>query len=273
MMCARYAVVSATVSRHERRREQRDEPDPQRLGRGIGQGIDRGMTHAPEHAVDARQCVGAALLHHEGNRFRREQQHERNETEVGDAAKDEDGGPAMIGQQPRRGEAADDRADRISARHQHHSEIALRGIGRLGDRGVGRREHAADAETGDHPPDRQLDHVMRGRRAEHAKRHADQAAKDGKPTPDAIRHATKQQRARRHADQLHRQHEAERAPIDAPILGDARRGEADRQHIEAIERVEADHYGNDRPLKSRHRGAIDDRAWIGCHSSPPDFPG
>ncbi len=60
--------------------------------------------------------------------------------------------------------------------------------------------------------------------------------------------------------------------VDAPLGGDARRREADRQHVEAVERVQhhADEHGD--PLCPGHRFARDDRARI-LHHHAPSLPG
>ena len=43
----------------------------------------------------------------------------------------------------------------------------------------------------------------------------------------------------RHPDELHRQDDAERGGVDAPLLRDAGRRKADREHVEAVEALSA----------------------------------
>ena len=56
-------------------------------------------------------------------------------------------------------------------------------------------------------------------------------------------------RADRHPDELHRQHDAERSTVDAPLRGNAGRRKADRQHVETVHGIEkhADGDGNHLP--------------------------
>ena len=84
----------------------------------------------------------------------------------------------------------------------------------------------------------------------------------GRAAADRVGDAAEQDRADRHADELHRQHDAERGAVDAPLRGDARRGEADRQHVEAVERVQGDRDAHDEHLQGAHRRVAEHVAWI-----------
>src|SRR4029450_9330593 len=57
---------------------------------------------------------------------------------------------------------------------------------------------------------------------------------DRRPPPDPARHAAEEDRTERHPDQLHRQHDAQRGTVDPPLLGNARRREADREKVETV---------------------------------------
>ena len=110
---------------------------------------------------------------------------------------------------------------------------------RCGDR-IDRGQHAATAEARDEAVDRHLFHTGRPPREEHAARHHDEAAEDRSTPADAVGDVAERDRPQGHADELHREHDAERTAIDAPFFRNAGRGEADREHIEAVERIEQD---------------------------------
>ena len=71
---------------------------------------------------------------------------------------------------------------------------------------------------------------------EHADGHGHQAPEDGRAPADLVGHAAEQHATERHAEQLHGEHPAERRLVDAPVLGDARGGKADRQDVEPVAR-------------------------------------
>ena len=52
-------------------------------------------------------------------------------------------------------------------------------------------------------------------------RHDRQASQDRRTPPDFVGDAAEDDRADRHANELHRQHDAERGPVDSPFRGDA----------------------------------------------------
>ena len=81
---------------------------------------------------------------------------------------------------------------------------------------------------------------------------------------DLVGHAAEDDRAEAHADQLGREDDAELGARDAPFLGDARRGEGARQHVEPVERVEEDHQHDDDPLPRAHRVVVDHRDRVGA---------
>jgi hypothetical protein len=64
--------------------------------------------------------------------------------------------------------------------------VAAAPVRELGGDGVDRRQHAADAKAGDHPPHRQAGEPRDGRRHDHARHHYHQAAEDGRPAADPV---------------------------------------------------------------------------------------
>ena len=105
---------------------------------------------------------------------------------------------------------------------------------------------------------------------EHARRHHRKAAEDDGPPAEAVGKVADQHRSHRHAEQLHRQHDAERGAVDIPFVGDPRRGKTDRQHVEAIERVQRDAERDDHDLQGTHRRRCHGGPDILAHILPPN---
>ena len=220
------------------------------------------------HRLPAREPV---------HRFGHHEEHHRDQRRRDGGAEVEDRAPVAVAlQEPRRDHAAEHGADRIADRHQRHAEIAPPGVGEFGGDGVDRGQHAADSQSGDDPPDRQIDDAANRRRHQHADGHDHEAAQNRRPTADPVGDAAEQDRADGHADQLHRQHDPKRAWLEPPLPLDAGRRKADRQHVEPVEGVErnGDRHdrhlqsahrlpGNDVPRVSRHHGRIYSSAWNG----------
>ncbi len=143
------------------------------------------------------------------------------------------------------------------------------GVGAFGRHGVGGGQHPADADAGEEAIG---DHrrYRRGNAGQiHPDRHQHQAGDHGVFAAVFVSHPAQQHRAEAHADQFGRQHHAQRGARDAPVGGDARRGEGARQHVEPVERVEQHHQDHHDPLAHAHRRFIDDgdRVAPACASS------
>ena len=160
------------------------------------------------------------------------------------------------------------RADRISDRHERHAQMAAAGIRELSGHGVDRGEHPANAQARHDSPGRQIAEPADRRGHEHADGHDAQTAENGRAASDAIGDPAERDRANRHANQLHRQHDAEGGAVDAPLLGNARRREADRQHVEAVEGVQGHRDRHDEHLQTTHRRVGDHVSWICRHVRP-----
>ncbi len=82
-----------------------------------------------------------------------------------------------------------------------------------------------------------------------------------------------QHRSDHHADQFHRQHDAEGGAVNAPFAGNAGRGKADREHVEAVERAQRDGDGDDGDLRWPHRVRRQQLSWILLrHKTAPTRP-
>ena len=97
---------------------------------------------------------------------------------------------------------------------------------------------------------------------EHADRHDDETRQNRRAPADAIRKSSEQQRAETHADELHRQDDSQGRRCNAPVRGNAGRGETDRENVEAIERVEAKRHRDDMSLQPCHRRRVNDFPWV-----------
>jgi len=203
--------------------------------------------------MDALAAVRAALLQQEADRFRQEEPGDRQEHRRYHRAEHEDVAPVAGCQQAGGDRAADDGAHRIACRHDRHRQVAMAVVGELRHQGIGAGQHAADPQPGDEPDDREVHHRTGRRRHGHAARHDDEAGQHRRPPSDPVGQVAQRHRAHRHADQFHRQHQAEGGPVDPPFRGDARRGEADRQHVEPVKRIEQHAKRHCRDLQGSHR--------------------
>ena len=177
----------------------------------------------------------------------------------------EDRPPVVALKQPRRHHAAEHRAERVTDRHERHAEVPPPGVRELHRDGVDRRQHSADTEPRDDAPRRQAGQPAGRGGHHHACGHDGEASENRRPPSDPIGHAAQHRRADGHADELHRQHDAERATVDAPFGGDPRRGEADREHVEPVEGVQGNGDGDDQHLLCGHRRVGERVPRIGVH--------
>ncbi len=164
-------------------------------------------------------------------------------------------------------------AEGIADGHDGNRQVATLDVRELrGDR-VDCRQYTADTETGDDPKERQVQGTLGSRRAKHADRHHEHAPERRPASPDLVGNTPEHQRAQRHPDQFHGGHDAERTLLHAPFLVDAGQGIADRQHVEAVERVEPDGDDDRQDLQRAHRRLGQCFARIGIHrSNPPSGP-
>ena len=138
----------------------------------------------------------------------------------------------------------------------------VRVFGRNGGCG---REDAADADARRETIDRQQRNPRCGRRQRHTEADDDETEQDRGSTADPIRDVAHDQRADAHADEFHRQDEAERRPVDAPLCSDAGRSKTDRQDIEAVDGQQQDAQGDGDDLQPSHRCLSEYGAWVPLH--------
>ena len=224
-----------------------------RLRRDLRQPVDGGVADPGQRAIDTRQRVAGLLADQPVDRLGNEEEHHRNQDRRDPGAEVEDRPPIVALKQPRRNHAAEYRAERVADRHERHAEVPPPGVREFHRDGVDRRQHPADAQPGDDAPCRQAGQPAGRGGHHHARGHDGEASENRRPPSDPIGNTAQHRRADGHADELHRQHDAERATVDAPFGSDARRGEADREHVEPIEGVQGDGDGDNQHLLCGHR--------------------
>ena len=228
---------------------------------------DRRMPHARHRRIDLLERPLRLLAREPMDGLGHDEVRDRDEHCRHRSAEVEDGAPVVALQELRGHDATGNRAERIADRHQRHAQVPPLGAGELRGHGVDGREHAANAETCDDPPDRQIDEAGHRRRHDHAERHHRKASEDRRATTDLVGDATEHDRADGHANQFHRQNDAEPGAVDAPFSGDAGRRKADRENVETVERVQSDRDADHENLQPAHGGLGDDVSRVAVHTA------
>jgi hypothetical protein len=136
----------------------------------------------------------------------------------------------------RRGEqAAERRADREAAEHDHHHGGATAARIELRGQGDGIRHRAAKAKPGQEADRKQRVDVVYERGDQRADAEGERGENHDLLAPDAVRQRPEQKRADHQPEQAGREHRPERALGQSPFLGQSRRDIADRLGIEAVE--------------------------------------
>ena len=228
------------------------------------------MCKSCERPVDLVQRAGRTACEQRLDGLRQQEECGRQGHRRHESAEQEHRAPAAASRkQGRCAEAAQDCAGGIAGNVERDVQAATAVIRELGDHRARRRDHAADPQPREKPGGRERRDAGRHRSGEHAERHHRQAGEDDRPAADAIGDIADQRRAHGHAEQFHRQDHAQRRLVDPPIGRDSRRGEADRQHIEAVERIQRDAQAHDHDLQSMHGRIGKRRHGISVHLSGP----
>ena len=202
--------------------------------------------------------IGAAGERQKPHRFRQLQRQDRRQQQRRHAADDEHRAPAECGIMRRRQQAAERCADREAAEHDHHHGGAAAARIEFGRQRDGIRHRAAKTEAGQKADRQQRVDVLDEGGDQRADAERERRENDDLLAPDAVRQRSEHQRADHQPEQPRGEHRAERAPGQAPFLGQRRRDKADRLGVEAVEKQHR-RAGQQQPdLKSADRLLIDE---------------
>ena len=225
------------------------------------------VSHTPQREIDFLQRTRRPPVLQELDRFGHQEPDQRDERTGYETAEHEHRPPVERHEQQRCDRAADDRTGGIAARHERYREVAAFRVGILRRHRVDRGQHPADAEPGRETVNEHRQDGVRRRREEHAAGHRNEAGEDRRSPPESVGRAAQQYGTERHADQFRRENDTERRPVHAPFGRNSGRREADRQHVEAVECVQAYAQSHRDDLQPAHRRVQQDLSWIFVHAS------
>ncbi|CCD95517.1 hypothetical protein BRAO375_4360016 [Bradyrhizobium sp. ORS 375] len=212
----------------------------------------RDPAHHLAHALDAGAARQQVM---DGLGQDRNQQHGQHQRR--DAAEHQHAAPAPLRDHPGGEEAAAGRAQREAAEHQvgHGRAQTARAV--LAEQGHGVRHRGAEADAGDAAKHCQLGQVGRERRGETGDAEDQDRTDQHQLAAETVGHGTGEQRAGGKAEQRRAQHRPERRFLDAPLLQQRRRDEADRGGVEAVEQHDDEAEREDQPLEAGERMVVE----------------